>query len=59
MKKHFLYITICAEVQSELEPSESIEEVKKQAYFLFSDTQHVGFLHAEVLQIESFNPFNN
>lgn len=58
MKKHFLYITICAEVQSEVEPSESIQEVKKQAYFLFTDTENVRFLHAEVLHIESFNPFN-
>lgn len=58
MKKQFLYVTICVEVESKLEPSESIEEVKKQAFFLISNTEHVQCLHAEVLQIESFNPFN-
>jgi hypothetical protein len=59
MKKQFLYVTICVEVESKLEPPHIIQEIKTQAFFLISNTQHVGFLHAEVLQIESFNPFNN
>lgn len=59
MKKYFLYVTICTEVDSDLEPSDSIQEVKKEAFFLISNTQNVRFLHAEVLEIESFNPFNN